>query len=107
MNESTLERVARALATGQSRRTVMKAAVGAAAGGALTMVVRHEDAAAGKRLRHCCRQKEQEAIAFCAANAQGCTRLIDFFCKRARTGPDICIFEAACGKPDGSLCPVS
>jgi hypothetical protein len=108
MNESTLERVARALATGQSRRTVMKAAVGAAAGGALTIVVRHEDATAGKRVRRCCRQKKQEAVQFCLDNGKpGCTTLVDFFCARARTGPDICIFEAACGKPDGSFCPVS
>jgi hypothetical protein len=107
MNESTLERVTRALATGQSRRTVMKAVVGASVGGALTLAVRHEDAAAGKRLRRCCREKKQVAIRFCAENAQGCTTVVDFLCKKARTGPEFCVFEAACGKPDGSLCPVS
>jgi hypothetical protein len=108
MNEQTLERVARALATGQSRRTVIKAAVGAAAGGALTIVVRHEDATAGKRVRRCCRQKKQEAAQFCLDVAQpGCTTVVDFLCQKARTGPDICVFEVACGKPDGSLCPVS
>jgi hypothetical protein len=108
MNEQTLDRVARALATRQPRRTVVKAAAAAIAGGALTVVVRHEDAAAGKRLRRCCRQKKQEAVQFCLDNGKpGCTTLVDFFCARARTGPDICIFEAACGKPDGSFCPVS
>jgi hypothetical protein len=47
MTEQTLDRVARALATGMPRRAVMKAAAAAAVGGAITMVVRHEDALAG------------------------------------------------------------
>jgi hypothetical protein len=47
MSEQTLDRVARALATGMPRRAVMKAAAAAAAGGVLTMVSRHEDAEAG------------------------------------------------------------
>jgi len=108
MNEQTLDRVARALATRRPRRTALKAAAATAAGGVLTMVVRHEDAAAGKRLRRCCRQKKQEAVQICLDNGKpGCTTLVDFFCERARTGPGICIFEPVCGKPDGNLCPVS
>jgi hypothetical protein len=47
MSEQTLDRVARALATGMPRRAVMKAAAAAAAGGVLTMISRHEDAEAG------------------------------------------------------------
>ena len=47
MTEQTLDRVARALATGMPRRTVMKAAAAAAVGGVITMVVRHEEAHAG------------------------------------------------------------
>ena len=44
MSEQTLDRVARALATGMPRRAVMKAAAAAAAGGMLTMISRHEEA---------------------------------------------------------------
>jgi hypothetical protein len=44
MTEQTLDRVARALATGMPRRAVMKAAAAVAAGGVLTMVSRHEEA---------------------------------------------------------------
>jgi len=94
MNEHTLERGARALATGQSRRIVMKAAVGAVAGGALTMVGRHEEAAAGKRLRRCCRRKKRADIQFCAENGQ---TLVSFFCTKASTGPDFCISDGDCG----------
>ena len=47
MSEQTLDRVARALATGMPRRAVMKAAA-AAAGGVLSMIGRHEEALAGK-----------------------------------------------------------
>ena len=53
MTEQTLDRVARALATGMPRRAVMKAAAAAAAGGVLTMVSRHEEAEPARRaLRH-------------------------------------------------------
>ena len=94
MNEPTLDRVARALATGQSRRGVMKAAAAAATGGALTMVGRHEEAAAGKRLRRCCRREKREARQFCAEIGQ---TLVDFFCIKASTGPDFCISDGDCG----------
>ena len=95
MNESTLDRVARALATGQSRRGVMKAAAAAATGGALTMVGRHEDAAAGKRrLRRCCRRKKREAIQICAESGR---TLVSFFCAKASTGPDFCGSDGDCG----------
>ena len=94
MNESTLDQVARALATGHSRRGIMKAAAAAATGGALIMVGRHEEAAAGKRLRRCCRRKKQEAIRFCAANG---TTLVSFFCAKASTGPDFCGSDGDCG----------
>ena len=55
MTEQTLDRVARALATGMPRRAVMKAAA-AAAGGVLSMIGRHDEALAGQcspGFRHC------------------------------------------------------
>jgi hypothetical protein len=56
MTEQTLDRVARALATGMPRRAVMKAAAAAAAGGVLSMIGRHDEALAGQcspGFRHC------------------------------------------------------
>jgi hypothetical protein len=66
MTEQTLDRVARALATGMPRRAVMKAAAAAAVGGAITMVVRHEDVhARGQSVEKCCNTQHQKWDSYC------------------------------------------
>jgi hypothetical protein len=103
MTEQRLDRVARALATRQPRRAVLKAGAAAAAGGAFTMIVRHEDIAEARfRLQRCCKRKKQAAIEFCRTQGPTCTGIADFTCGRRDT---TCAATVRCVQDDGSPCP--
>src|SRR5215217_7772193 len=80
MSEQTLDRVARALATGMPRRAVMKAAAATAAGGMLTMISRHEEAQAGYcvkgssaplRCGHSCYNPNEDICCHCSGGFEG------------------------------------
>src|SRR5688572_11709659 len=86
MTEQTLDRVARALATGLPRRAVLKTVAAAGGGGVVAHFTGDESAA---RLSRCCRERKRTAKALCSVLSSGdCPRVRNFSC--VKTGPGEC-----------------
>jgi hypothetical protein len=93
--------MAKAAATGMSRRQVLRGLLAVGGSGVLVHLTRGESDA---RLSRCCRQEKRFAKQFCSAFTGGtCPNVIDFSCEK--TGPGQCeVNTFECATKDGALC---
>jgi len=100
MNEQTMDRVARTLATRKPRRVVLQAVAAAVGSGLLVHLTRGKTDA---RLSRCCRRAKLQFKATCLASGATCTQVTDFRC--LKTGPGTCATSGGvCTTKDGDRC---